>query len=125
MKKLKSQVVKGHWSTDWWEIAQGVKAIVRTNLAGECSIRVRVSPPNPLHMANGHLPAHWQKNQSTDITRAIASGGSIDLTPRLRKSSIAMQADGVEDWAIEVDEPSVQSALNAIAENYAAIARTF
>jgi hypothetical protein len=122
MKKLKSQVVEGHWSTDWWEIAEGVKAIVRTSPEGRGSILVRAGSPSPLHKVNSSLPLHWQKSQSTDITRTVAAGSTHNLTHLLRKGGIAMQADGAEEWLLEVDIASVESTLNALAENYGVMA---
>lgn len=123
MRKVKSQTTEGLWPTDWWEIADGVSAIVKTSPAGKCSIKVRAGAPSPLHVANTSQPAHWQKNQSTDITRAVAMGHAHDMRHLLHSAGIAMQADGAEDWSIEVDGPSIESTLRDLAENYELMAK--
>jgi hypothetical protein len=123
MKKVKSQTTKGLWPTDWWEIADGVSAIVKTSPAGMCSIKVRAGAPSTLHTVNASLPAHWQKSQSTDITRAVATGNAHDMRHLLHSGGIAMQANGVEDWSIEVDSSLIEGTLRALAENYELIAK--
>ena len=119
MKKLRSQSTDGLWTTDWWEIADGVSAIVRTSPSGVCSIKVRASAQSSLHVVNNSLPAHWKKSHSTDITQAMAVGPVHSMNHLLRSGGITMQADGVEDWSIEVESASLEGTLHAIAENYA------
>ena len=118
MRKVNSQLTEGLWRTDWWEIADAVSAIVKTSLAGKCSIKVRAAAPSPLHKVNVSLPAHWQHSQSTDITKIVAAGYAHDMVHLLRGGGIAMQADGSEDWSIEVDCSSIEDTLRALAENY-------
>jgi hypothetical protein len=120
MKKLRSQSIEGRWTTDWWEIADGVNAVVRIDSVGTCSIKVKASVPSSLHVVNSSLPAHWQKDHVTDITKAMAIGPLHSMGHLLRNGGITMQADGVEDWSIEVESASLESTLHAIAENYAA-----
>lgn len=117
MKKLKSQVIEGRWSTDWWELAEGVKAVVRASPSGECSIRVSAGSPSPLHKVDSALPTHWQNSRSTSITRQIAVGAH-DLTRLLHTGGTTMQADGVADWWLEVNVAAVEGTLKNLAENY-------
>ena len=117
MRKVKTQVTEGLWTTDWWELAEGLQAVVRMSQQGKCSIKLSASAPSTLHEVNRSLPAHWQKDQSTDVTKALAVG-QHDLKHLLRSGGITMQADKVEDWAIEVESSEVEAVLRAIADNY-------
>lgn len=123
MRKTKSQTTEGLWATDWWEIADGITAVVRKSSEGTCLIKVKASVPSPLHVVNASLPVHWQKGQSTDITKIVAAGRVHDIRHLLRSGGITMQADGVEDCSIEVDSMSIESTLLAIAENYTLMAK--
>lgn len=119
MRKLKSQATDGLWSTDWWEIAVDVTAIVRTSSDGGCSVRVKAGSESPLHVVDSSVPAHWQKSQSTDITKAVASGRAHNLTHLLKNGGVAMQRDGVDDWVLQVEKEAVEGTLRSIVENYA------
>lgn len=122
MRKLKSQQTEDLWTTDWWELAPGVQAVVRT-AQGKSSIKVKASAPSPLHTINTSLPPHWQASQSTDITQAVAAGPKHDLKNLLDRG-VTMHSDSAEDWSIEVDASDVDATLESLSKNYEQVAHS-